>query len=311
MADTPLISVVSPVYKAEQIVPELVKRIAQEVSPITGNFEIILVEDGSPDGSWTAIEREATGDDRVKAIKLSRNYGQHTALAAGIDYATGNYIVVMDCDLQDDPAYIPALYKLAKQDFDIAYTRKHSRQHSAWRNASANFYNRIFRILAGNSTLQGYDNVGGYSIISRKAAEAYKVNSHHYHHYLSILRSTGLPHTFLDIEHRERFDGSSSYTLSKLLTHALNGVTLPSEKSLRAVISTGFILSLISCIALVILIILYFTTGHRHSWMYLLPVLLLAAGIFMARIAINSRAAKQEPTEKRSLYTVEKLINGR
>lgn len=99
----PLFSIVSPVYRAEQIVPELVRRIRAAVETITQDYEIILVEDGSPDNSWQAIAAESKKEARVKGIQLSRNFGQHYAITAGLDHTNGEWVVVMDCDLQDQP----------------------------------------------------------------------------------------------------------------------------------------------------------------------------------------------------------------
>src|SRR5687767_1476746 len=96
----PVISVVSPVYKAEGIVDKLVSSIVEELSRITENYEIILVEDGSSDRSWQKIEENCFKNPRVKGIKFSRNFGQHSAITAGLKESTGDYIVVMDCDLQ-------------------------------------------------------------------------------------------------------------------------------------------------------------------------------------------------------------------
>ena len=110
------ISVVSPVYKAELIVDELIKRLTNELSKITDKYEIILVEDGGPDNSWGKIEAQCKQDKHITGIKLSRNFGQHRAITAGLDYCTGEWIIVMDCDLQDRPEEIPNLYKKAKEN---------------------------------------------------------------------------------------------------------------------------------------------------------------------------------------------------
>ena len=104
------ISVVSPVYRSEKIVDELVKRLSESLSKITENYEIILVEDGGGDSSWKKIEENCYRDKRVKGIKLSRNFGQHYAITSGLSMASGNIIVIMDCDLQDDPDEIPHLF---------------------------------------------------------------------------------------------------------------------------------------------------------------------------------------------------------
>ncbi|WP_200869088.1 glycosyltransferase [Bacteroides reticulotermitis] len=107
------ISVVSPVYKAENFVMELVRQIIDNVERLSSDFEIILVNDASPDKSWQEISKICKNDKRVKGINLSRNFGQHYAITAGLNFAQGEWVVVMDCDLQDRPDEIPNLYRQA------------------------------------------------------------------------------------------------------------------------------------------------------------------------------------------------------
>ena len=105
------ISIVSPIYRAENIVDELVRQIIKNVEPLTSDFEIVLVNDASPDHSWMKIRENCSRDSRVKGINLSRNFGQHYAITAGLSYTSGEWVVVMDCDLQDRPDEIPNLYE--------------------------------------------------------------------------------------------------------------------------------------------------------------------------------------------------------
>jgi len=126
----PYISVVTPVYKAELMVDGLVERIQKVLSVLTDDFEIILVEDGSADASWTAIEKVVRSMPKVKGVKLSRNFGQHNAITAGLDESKGDWVVVMDCDLQDRPEEIPKLLSEARKGFDIVYARRSDRNDS-------------------------------------------------------------------------------------------------------------------------------------------------------------------------------------
>src|ERR1041384_2731853 len=111
------ISVVSPVYKAERIVDHLVEQVSKALSEITPDYEIILIEDGSPDESWKKIEENCAKNPKIKGVKFSRNFGQHYAITAGLKAASGNYVVVMDCDLQDDPVYIKEMYRKIKSGY--------------------------------------------------------------------------------------------------------------------------------------------------------------------------------------------------
>ena len=124
----PKITVISPVYSAEKIVDDLVKRLHQQLSTITNNYEILLVEDCGPDNSWQKIEENCSRDKRVKGIKLSRNFGQHYAISAGMQLAAGEAIVIMDCDLQDQPKEIKKLYAKAKEGFEVVMARRVNRK---------------------------------------------------------------------------------------------------------------------------------------------------------------------------------------
>ena len=124
MPKTKHISVVSPVYKAEQLVDSLVAQIILHVEKITIDFEIILVEDGSNDNSWEKIQQNCLKDSRVKGVKLSRNFGQHYAITAGLEASQGEWIIIMDCDLQDRPDHIPKLYEASQKGFDLVFARR-------------------------------------------------------------------------------------------------------------------------------------------------------------------------------------------
>ena len=141
------ISIVSPVYRAEKMVQMLVERIVQSVTTITEDYEIILVNDASPDASWQVIEQECAKDNRVKGINLSRNFGQHYAITAGLNYAQGEWVVVMDCDLQDRPEEIPALYKKAMEGYDIVYARRVDRQDKWFKRTTSKIFNSSSQII--------------------------------------------------------------------------------------------------------------------------------------------------------------------
>ena len=139
----PHLSIVSPVYKAENIVAQLVSEIKKNVTEITQDFDIILVEDGSPDNSWEEIEKQCKIDPRIKGIKLSRNFGQHYAITAGLDHAPGQWVIVMDCDLQDRPEEIRNLYKKAQEGFDIVLARRIARKDKFLKRISSKLFYTI------------------------------------------------------------------------------------------------------------------------------------------------------------------------
>jgi dolichol-phosphate mannosyltransferase len=209
---------------------------------LTEDFEVLLVEDGSPDGSWAAIVRECDRDPRIRCA-IESNFGQHPAITAALEHARGDFVVIMDCDLQDDPDYIPSLYDKCREGFDVVFARRRVRRFGWWKNLTARIYYPIFRWLAGVA----YDpNIGSYSIISRRVVDAFLQFGDYRRGYVIVLHWLGFSRGYVDVEHRERPDGRSSYTAWQLMVHALTLTLTYSEKPLHLSIYIGTFLSLLS-----------------------------------------------------------------
>ncbi|MFN0201531.1 MAG: glycosyltransferase family 2 protein [Bacteroidia bacterium] len=307
----PFISIVSPVYKAEKIVNELIKRITDEVIHLTDRYEIILVEDGSPDNSWAEIAKNAAKDTHIKGIKLSRNFGQHFAITAGLEHAKGDFVIVMDCDLQDDPVYFAQLYEQIKQGYEVVFTQKKQRKHSFFKNMTAKAYNAVFNYLIDNPNWDADSNVGAFSMLSRKVVDAYCQFGDYQRHYLSVIRWLGFSQTFVEIEHRARFEGASSYNFSKLMIHAINGITSQSDKLLRINIVFGIFLSLSSFLAILLIIFLYFTRGFMSGWASLMVTILFSTGILLTSLGVLGIYIGKtfEQTKNRPKYLVDIILN--
>ena len=223
------ISIVSPVYKAENIVDELVKRIIESVSKITSDFEIILVEDNSPDKSWEAIERNCKKDNRVRGIKLSRNFGQFHAITCGIDFCKGDWVVVMDCDLQDRPEEIPRLYAKAQEGYDVVLAKRNRRKDNFIRKATSKLFYKLFNYFSG----MNYDSqVSGFRLFSKKVVENFRAMREQSRFFNCLVEWMGFPTASVDVEHGERFEGKSSYTFWKLLDLSIDTITSYSDKPL-------------------------------------------------------------------------------
>ena len=144
------ISVVIPVYRAENTLRELHTRIVEAIEPMTSDFEIIMVEDCGGDGSWEVIDEIASADPRVRGIRLSRNFGQHAATICGFANAQGHWIITMDDDLEHRPEYIPELYRKAQDGYDLVYGVYPVRTHIWWRNLASNIARRLFKVAIPN-----------------------------------------------------------------------------------------------------------------------------------------------------------------
>ena len=237
------ISIVSPVYRAEKMVHMLVERIVKSVTTITEDFEIILVNDASPDASWSVIEHECAQDKRVKGINLSRNFGQHYAITAGLHYAKGEWVVVMDCDLQDRPEEIPALYQKALEGYDIVYARRVDRQDKGLKKLSSVLFHKTFDWLSGSKTDKTIANFGIYKqcVIAEYNRMPELARS-----FGTLIRYLGFTKTTIDVQHAERAEGKSSYNLYKLLKLSFDVIISNSNKPLRMAVGLGFAMSALS-----------------------------------------------------------------
>ncbi len=237
------ISIVSPVYRAEKMVQMLVERIMQSVNTITEDYEIILVNDASPDASWQMIELECAKDKRVKGINLSRNFGQHYAITAGLHYAQGEWVVVMDCDLQDRPEEIPALYQKAMDGYDIVYARRVDRQDKGLKQFSSTLFHKTFDWLSGSSTDKTIANFGIYKqcVIAEYNRMPERARS-----FPALVDYLGFCKTAIDVQHAERAEGKSSYNVYKLLKLTFDVIISNSNKPLRMAVGLGFGMSVVS-----------------------------------------------------------------
>ena len=222
---------------------ELVRRNIAILETITTNFEIILVNDASPDNSWLEIEKECQKDTRVKGINLSRNFGQHYAITAGLNYAKGDWVVVMDCDLQDRPEEIPNLYNKALEGYDIVYALRIKRVDSFFKKMSSTLFHKVYNALSGIKADKSYANYGIYKKI---VIDEYCKMPESARSFGSLLRYLGFKTIGLPVQQDSRLEGESSYNLFKLLKLSFDVIIAGSNRPLKIAIILGMIMSIIS-----------------------------------------------------------------
>jgi len=205
------------------------------------SYEIILVEDGSPDQSWEAICDCCADFDKVRGLKLSRNFGQHYAISAGLSQARGNWVVVMDCDLQDQPADIPRLLKKANEGFDVVLARRAQRNDSWFKRVGSWMFYGVLGWLTG---LQQDPAIANFGVYSQRVIQAINRMPETIRYFPTMVRWVGFRATTIDVRHCGRAAGKSSYSLHKLANLALDICLAYSDKPLRIVVSTGFLISL-------------------------------------------------------------------
>lgn len=304
----PQISVVSPVYRAAEIVEDLVCQIRQALEAITPDFEIVLVEDGSNDETWARIAGACQADQRVRGIKLSRNFGQHLAITAGLAHARGAYVVVMDCDLQDDPSFITALYAKAAEGFDVVLTVQRERAHGLIKRSFARLFAASMRWIGGG----GSDwLMGAYSLLSRRAVDALLRIDDVHRHYLRLVQWLGFPVAYVPVEHRPRHAGKSSYSFRKLVRHAIDGWVSYSNRLLYVSVTLGFSFLLVAAAGVVLIVVLYFTHGFAAGWPSLAALILTCTGAILMSLGVLGLYIGRifDQVRARPLYVIEQMLN--
>lgn len=239
----PHLSVVIPVYKAEQCLDELYQRLKSALESISPDFEIVLVEDCGGDNSWGVIERLAAADPRVLGIQFSRNFGQHYGITAGLDCCHGDWVVVMDCDLQDRPEEVPRLYAKAQEGYDVVLARRGARCDPPLKRMTSWLFYKIFSYLADIE----YDGESGnFRIMSRKVVANFRRMGEQLRFFGGLVQWMGFPTASIEVEHAERFEGKSTYTFAKLWKLAAETIIAHSDKPLRLAVRFGFLMAFLS-----------------------------------------------------------------
>ncbi|MCE7996142.1 MAG: glycosyltransferase [Roseivirga sp.] len=283
-ATTPVISVISPVFKAKDILPELVRRLHDTLAELTEDYEIILVDDRSPDGDWEVIREICRTDDKVKGIRLSINCGQNKAIIAGMEAASGDFLIVMDCDLQEDVNSIRDLYAKIQEGYDVVLTKKKSREFGLLRNGITRVFYAILTFLT-NSSFSFY-NTGLLSIINSKVKDAMlQVNTKNWF-YLPVLSQVGFNRTQIEVTHHKRFAGKSSYSFKKLYLHGINLILGHSVKLLHISIGLGLVFVFFALIWAAVLITVYFNGDPQSGYTSIMVALLLFTGLILSSIGV-------------------------
>ncbi len=310
---TPFLSVVSPVYMAERILPALCERLEAALTGMGCSYEVILVCDGSPDRSWEAMEQLVHRYPHFSMVKLSRNFGQHYAMTAGLDLARGEWTVVMDCDLQDPPEEIPRLLEKTREGFDIVVAKRINRQHKWWKRTTSMLYFKVFSALSG---FKLDSSVGSFRIMSRSVVDGFCSMRESYRMFAGLVEWLGFRTGFVDVKHAARYEGESSYGLRRLLKMALDGMISFSNRPLYISIGAGLALSIMAALYGSFLIIRYLLNPHAYAvdgWLstitataFLGGLILLNQGVLGIYLGRLYNQAKGRP-----LYVVDRVLLGR
>ena len=304
----PKISVVSPVYGCCASLNDLYDRLKESLSTISEDFEIIFVNDASPDDSWNTIKALVAKDDRVKGINLSRNFGQHKAIAAGLAHAKGDWVVVMDCDLQDQPEEIIKLYNKAQEGYDAVFGQRIGRQHSRRKRWASRAFIAVYDYLSDSKT---DPTIGNFSIISRKVVEGLKKLKEQHHPYTFFVIWLGFKRTYVEIEHAKREVGESSYNFKRLIQLAMDNIVSQSNKLLQMSIKFGFGLASFSALYALYIVIKYFMTDEIvPGWTSVMVSIYFIGGLLFANLGLIGLYIGKifDETKNRPLYVIDEII---
>ncbi len=297
------ISVVVPVYGCADCVAALYARLKASLAGL-GPSELIFIDDRSPDGAWDVLRDLARRDPAVRAYRLSRNFGQHAAITAGLAQSTGRFTVVMDCDLQEPPEAIPALHRKALEGFDIVHTRRARRHQSVLRRVAGRTYFKVRNVLLDTET--GTDH-GTLSILSRKVVDAFLSLRDKDREYLAVLDWLGYDHATVEFEHAPRHHGRSSYTLRGLVRVAVDGLFFQTTILLRWIVLLGFVVAFSGACLAAYYLFSYFVTDPLPGYTSLAVLLLVLSGFIIISMGVIGLYVGKvfEQVKGRPLYLID------
>ncbi len=258
MDDKVFFSVVSPVFRSESSIEALVERISVTLKSISASYEIILVNDCSPDNSWSVIERICETNKHVKGLNLSRNFGQHHAITAGLDFSSGEWVFVMDCDLQDQPEEMIKLYNKAMKGFEIVLASRKKRNDPFLKVITSTVFYKTLSYLTG---INADSTVANFGIYHRKVIDEIVKMKEQIRYFPTMVQWLGFKQAKIEVEHARRPEGETAYNFRKRVRLALDIILAYSDKPLRLIVKFGLLLSL-SSFAFAFYVLIRYINGY-------------------------------------------------
>lgn len=280
----PILSIVVPVYRSAEVLPELHCRLTKVLARMNEDYEILLVEDCGGDNSWSVIRELARDDPRVRGIQLARNYGQHNALLCGIRAARGEILITLDDDLQNPPEEIPVLLAKLEEGYDVIYGKPRQEQHGFLRDAASRITKLALQGAMGAETARQASAFRAFRTRLREAFDSYRSPTVN----IDVLLTWGTTRfSAVTVRHDERSVGASGYSLRKLINHALNMMTGFSILPLQMASVTGFIFALFGFGLLLYLLGRYLVLGSVvPGFTFLASIIAIFSGVQLFALGI-------------------------
>ena len=278
------LTIVAPAYNEESLIKEFIKEVTLQVEKITPDYEVIIVDDGSIDLTWSEITKECESNKKIKGIKLSRNFGHHYAITAGLFASKGKWTVVMDSDLQDRPEVITDLLEKAQEGFDVVFVNRVDRPESVLYKICQRFFYLTLNLLSG---LHFDSRQANFSIISQKVVSAFKLLPENGRFYGSSIKWLGFEKTAIEAKHGNRLSGKPSYTIRKRIKLATEIILSFSERPLIFSVILGILVSL-SALGLTVFVLLKsISDGFEVTgWASLMVSILFTSGSILIMIGL-------------------------
>lgn len=303
------LTTVVPVLNEAPNIEELASRLISAMSEVTEDFAIIIVDDGSTDATWSEIQRMSASDSRVGGLRFSRNFGQHTAITAGLGMADSDWVVVMDGDLQDRPEVIPDLYARAQEGFDCVFVERMDRPESRLYLAGQKVFYTILRSLTDGR----YDGShGNFSIISRDILENYNRFSEGGRFYGGLVDWLGYRRGTIAAKHGERFAGTPSYNLLKRFRFAKQIILSFSNRPLDLTLTIGVLVTISAFLMGIMIFFRALFFGYSsEGWASLMVSIYFLGGVQMIMIGMVGLYVgriSDEVKARPSYVTAEQLV---
>jgi polyisoprenyl-phosphate glycosyltransferase len=305
----PEIAVIVPVYNGRSMLKELCRRIDEALNTITSDFILVLVDDAAADNPWPLIRELSEEDHRIKGIRLSRNFGQHYALTAGIDFARAHWYVIMDCDLQDAPEDIPRLYSKAREGHDLVVGVRNKEGHRRLKRCISRIFYTLFGLLSG---VQLDWSIGNFRIFSNAVADGFREMREQLRFVPASFEWMGFEAAYIELPHHARAQGQSSYTPGKLMRLAGNTILAHSQVPLKLVAALGFAMSALTFVVALVYFgrALLFGTSVA-GWTSLFVTILFVSSFQIALMGLLGIYIGKtfDEAKHRPLYIVKDTIN--
>ncbi len=301
-------SFVIPVFNEEETLPVLHERLVGVMAELDGPSEVVFVDDGSRDASYLILSRLHQQDSRFKVIRFSRNFGHQVALTAGLDFASGQAVVIMDADLQDPPELVPQMARLWREGNEVVYAIRQDRQGETWfkRTACRVFY----RFLGKLSPTDIPTDVGDFRLVDRNVVDAVKALRESGRYLRGMFSWVGFRQTGVPYARPGRFAGKTKYSLRKLMRLALDGILSFSNVPLRLALSFGFFVAIFAVLFGLLAIVLKVAVGYDPpGWASLVVVVSFLGGVQLMVMGIIGEYLGRiyEDVRNRPLYIVSRL----